>query len=63
MLVGCFEGKHILDLTPLEFEAVETVFLLTVGGEKVQSIESLKGSLGTENVHRVSKFALHNSKW
>jgi hypothetical protein len=62
LLVGCFEGKHILDLTPLEFESVDSVFLLTVRGEKVQSIESLKGSIATENMHRVCKFALNNCK-
>lgn len=38
MLVGRYQGKLILDLSALEFESVDSVFLLTVKGEKVQSV-------------------------
>jgi hypothetical protein len=38
LLVGCYGGKYMVDLTPLEFEAVEAVFLAVVKGEKVRSL-------------------------
>ena len=38
MIVGWQEGKGLLDLTPLEFEAVESVFMVTIKGDKILAI-------------------------
>ena len=38
LLVGCLEGKYLLELTPLEYESVDAVYLVVVGGGKVVSV-------------------------
>ncbi len=38
MVVGCLEGKYVLDLTPLEYEAVDAAYLVVVGRGKVVGV-------------------------
>ena len=47
-VVGCLGGHYLLDLTPLEFEAVEAVLLVTVKKGQVRGIETIKGSTGSD---------------
>jgi hypothetical protein len=62
LVVGCLDGKYVLELTPLEFEAVEAAYLVVVGGGKVVGVESLKGAISSEEVHKICRFALNNTK-
>lgn len=35
MVIGWHEGKGMLDLTPLEFEAIDGAWVVIIRGEKV----------------------------
>ena len=62
MLVGCFKGQLLLDPSALEMESVSSAFLVGLGGGHVVSMESVKGALASEEIHKVCKFALQNRK-
>jgi hypothetical protein len=62
LVVGWLEGRCLLDLSSLEWESVGAVVVVCLGGEKVTGVQLLKGTLASEDIHRVCKFALQNRK-
>ena len=61
-VIGVIDGHYILDLTPLEFEAVEAVILVMVKEERVMGVELLKGSVNVEEMHKIVRFILNYYK-
>jgi exosome complex RNA-binding protein Rrp42 (RNase PH superfamily) len=58
LLVGCYEGRFLLDLSPLEFDSLDAVYLLAIRDGVVVSFESLKGAIASQEIHKVCSFAL-----
>lgn len=58
MIVGYLDSQILADVNKLEYESVDSCFLLSGSNGKLQTVKGMKGKFSLESIKKVSAWCL-----